>query len=75
MMNRTEPQMPTERTENRAPRNLIEQEDDWEFALDILGTEASIIELQAHLDRAPNPESATAQFLRGFLASYAQHSF
>ncbi len=55
------------------PDNLVAQEEEWEFQLDLLGTEASIEELRGHLSRAPNPEAAAAQFLMGYLASYEKH--
>lgn len=51
-----------------------QQEDDWEFELDLLGPSADIAVLQAHLDKAPNQNSATAQFLRGYLAHHFYHS-
>lgn len=46
-------------------------QDDWEFELDLMGTNASIDVLERHLDKAPDPRSATAQFLKGFIASHA----
>lgn len=47
-------------------------QDDWEFELDLLGTSASIESLEEHLGRAPDPKSATAHFLRGFIANHVQ---
>lgn len=53
--------------------SLSAQDNDlWEYELDLLGADASVDVLQAHLDKAPNPYSANAQFLMGFLASHAQ---
>ncbi len=49
-----------------------EQQDDWEFELDLLGTNASTEALEEHLEKAPDPQSATAQFLKGYIASHAQ---
>lgn len=46
----------------------------WDFQLDLLGTEASVEVLQSHLDKAPNPDSANAQFLMGYLAAHAHSS-
>lgn len=46
-------------------------QDDWEFELDLMGTTASIDVLERHLDKVPDPKSATAQFLKGFIASHA----
>lgn len=46
--------------------------DDWEFELDMMGTTASIELLERHLDKAPDPKTATAQFLQGYIASHAQ---
>lgn len=46
----------------------------WDFQLDLLGTGASVEALQAHLDKAPNPDSANAQFLMGYLAGHANSS-
>lgn len=46
----------------------IRNQDAWEVELDIMGAAATIEELKAHLERAPNPESATAQYLQGYLA-------
>lgn len=56
------------------PDNLIEKEELWEFELDLLGAAAVPEKLQQILERAPNPESATAQFLMGYLASYEKKS-
>ena len=49
-------------------------QDDWEFELDLMGTNASIEALERHLDKVPDPQSATAQFLKGYIASHAQVS-
>jgi hypothetical protein len=56
------------------PRDLLQNEEDWEFQLDLLGTHATLEQLQAHLDAAPNPDSATAQFLMGYLSHASQAS-
>lgn len=54
-------------------RNVMEMKnDDWEFELDMMGTTASIELLERHLDKAPDPKTATAQFLQGYIASHAQ---
>lgn len=45
-------------------------QDEWEFELDLLGTNASIEALTRHLEKAPDPQSATAQFLMGYIASH-----
>jgi hypothetical protein len=47
-------------------------QDDWEFELDLMGTTASTEALEGHLEKAPDPQSATAQFLKGYIASHAQ---
>ena len=47
--------------------DVVGSEDDWECELDILGRHAPLEELQRHLDRAPNPESAGAQLLAGYI--------
>lgn len=47
--------------------NDLELEDRWEQELDVVGAAATRDELQELLDRAPNPESGTAQFLLGYL--------
>ena len=54
----------------RTPRkaNIIANEGEWEARLDMMGTNKSPNEYQKHLERAPNPESAMAKYLRGFLA-------
>ena len=52
------------------PDNSIEADELWEIELDLLGAAASSEALQQHLERAPNPESAAAQYLLGFLAHY-----
>jgi hypothetical protein len=49
-----------------------DQQGDWEFELDLLGTTASTEALEEHLGKAPDPQSATAQFLKGYIASHAQ---
>lgn len=54
------------------PRDLLQQEDDWEFQLDLLGTSATVEQLQSHLDACPNPGSATAQYLQGYLSHATQ---
>lgn len=45
-------------------------QEDWDFELDLMGTAASIELLERHLDKAPDPQSANAQFLKGFIASH-----
>lgn len=47
-------------------------QDNWEFELDLLGTSASVEALERHLEKAPDPQSATAQFLKGYIASHEQ---
>lgn len=51
--------------------NVIDLQDQWDVELDTMGAAATPEELQAHLERAPNPESATAQYLAGFLTACA----
>lgn len=58
----------------RVGENLEGSQDSWEFALDIMGTEASVAELEGHLANAPDPQSATALFLQNYLASHAAKS-
>lgn len=53
-----------------APDNLVEMEELWEFELDLIGAAATPQALQQILERAPNSESATAQYLMGFLACH-----
>jgi hypothetical protein len=59
------------RGQNLAPLQS-DLQDDWEFELDLLGTTASTEALEGHLEKAPDPQSATAQFLKGYIASHAQ---
>ena len=40
----------------------------WEDRLDVMGSAASQAELKAHLELAPDPEAASVQYLRGYLA-------
>lgn len=44
----------------------------WQEALDMAGLTASLEELRAHLDAAPDPDHPDAAFLRGYLASQEQ---
>lgn len=48
--------------------NSLDQHDLWEQELDLIGAAASNEQLQTMLDRAPDPMSATAQLLMGYLA-------
>lgn len=50
--------------------NSVDLEDLWEFELDVTGAAASPEVLQQILERAPNSESAAAQYLMGFLACH-----
>lgn len=56
-----------------APDGLDHHEEQWEFELEVIGGAATLRQLEELLERAPNPESATAQFLTGYLASHANH--
>lgn len=56
---------------DQVPDNLINVEDQWEFELEVIGAAATPQQLEDLLHRAPNPESAAAQFLLGYLASHA----
>jgi hypothetical protein len=49
--------------ETAVPAQMI-----WENELDDLGTEAPLECLEAHLNKAPDPESPTLHFLRDQLA-------
>lgn len=59
--------------EDQVPENLFCNEEYWEFELEVIGGAVSLEQLEKLLERAPNPESATAQFLMGYLASHANH--
>ncbi len=48
--------------------NFVHPDELWELELDLLGASASAEQLQAHLDKCPDPASPTAQFLVGYLA-------
>lgn len=48
--------------------NSLDQHDLWEQELDLIGAAASNDQLQEMLNRAPDPMSATAQLLMGYLA-------
>lgn len=49
--------------------HLMEEEQNWEDELDTIGASAGSEALQAMLDRAPNPYSKTAMYLRDTLRS------
>lgn len=49
--------------------DLREVQEHWEQELEIMGAAASLDDLCDHLRDAPDPESATAQFLMGYLIS------
>lgn len=59
--------------EGQDPEDLAPHEDQWEFELEVIGGAATLQQLEELLERAPNPESAAAQFLTGYLASHANH--
>jgi hypothetical protein len=56
------------------PENFLQDDEEtWEFELDLLGTSATPEQLQEMLARAPNPKSATVDFIKGYLAGYVNH--
>lgn len=55
------------------PDDVVEAIDDWEFPLNLLDSNDPQ-RLQHILETAPNPGSASAQFLMEYLASYAPQS-
>ena len=57
--------------DSRATDNFVDLEAQWEFELEVVGAAATPQQLRTLLDRAPDPASATATFLLGYLASHA----
>lgn len=47
-------------------------QDNWEAELDAMGTEASVGDYQAHLDKAPDQSAESTIFLKGFVAAKSQ---
>ena len=55
--------------------NVSVAQEQWEFELDVAGSDAPIAWLEAHCQRAPDANAERTHYLKGFLAGHAKHHF